>query len=168
MNLIFDQTYTDLESALPAIRAALRAAWPSTHSSEGNSSDAASSLPEADASPEQPPRRTRHYVQLVVHEWVANLTRHATFADPPRISVRVLLNQDAAQCEITDNSRGFDLNSVLSTMGAHAAPFPESGMGLRIIDACTNDVSYRRASALHHRFTASVPYDHNPWMNVLF
>lgn len=155
MDLILDRTYTDLEGALPAIRTALHAAWTNACPSDTDAS-------------EGPPRRTRHYMQLVVHEWVANLTRHATFTDPPRISVRVLLNQDAAQCEITDNSRGFDLESVLSTMGVHTTPFPESGMGLRIIDACTNGVSYHRASALHHRFTASIPYDHDPWMNVLF
>lgn len=155
MNLILDRTYTDLEGALPAIRSALRAAWPDVSPSDSDSSAGG-------------PRRTRHYVQLVVHEWIANLMRHATFADTPRISVRVLLHHNSAQCDITDNSYGFDFESVLSTMGAHAAPLPESGMGLRIIDACTDGVSYHRASALHHRFTASIPYDHDPWMNVLF
>jgi len=108
MDLILDQTYTNLEGALPEVRAALHAAWPGASLSGDNS-------------PEGPPRRTRHYTQLVVHEGVANLTRHATFTDPPRISVRVLLRPDSAQCEITDNSRGFDLESVLSTMGARAA-----------------------------------------------
>ena len=152
MKLLLDQTYTDPRRALPAMRAALRDAWPEA------SQDVQS----------MPPRRVGHYLQLIVHEWVANLVRHATFSDSPRICLRVLLHNEAAHCEIIDNSTGFDLAYVLSTIKANASPLPEAGMGLRIIDACTGDVSYRKESPLRHHFTASIPYDHEPWMNVLF
>lgn len=181
MNLILDQTYTDLDGALATLRTALGDAWPegAPPFRDTTWADADPSVSDADgaANPPAPgsdtpllypPRRTRHYVQLVMHEWLANLVRHAAFSEPPRVSVRVLLNQATAQCEVTDNSRGFDLSSVLADMQTDPAPFPESGMGLRIIDACTTTLSYRRVSGLHHCFTASVPYDHDPWMNVLF
>mgnify|MGYP006445616281 CR=1 FL=1 len=143
------------------MRAALRDAWP-----EAAWPEAAQDGQPMDG-PSTPPRRVGHYVQLIVHEWVANLVRHATFSDSPCICLRVLLYGETARCVITDNSTGFDLASALSTIKANASPLPETGMGLRIIDACTAGVSYRKESPLHHRFTASVPYDHEPWMNVL-
>lgn len=152
MDLLLDQTYTDPESALSTIRTALQNAWPEA--------------PNESAS--MPPRRTRHYLQLIVHEWIANLVRHATFEDPPRISLRVFVDSTCVQCEITDNSMGFDLGYILSKMKTNTSPFPEAGMGLRIIDACTDEVSYRSELPLLHRFAASIPYDHEPWMNVLF
>jgi len=157
MDLLLDQTYSDPQSALSMIRGALNNAWP----------DTANDTPDRDETV-VPPRRTRHYLQLIVHEWIANLVRHATFDEPPRISIRVLTNTESVQCEITDNSMGFDLGYILSQMKANASPFPEAGMGLRIIDACTNDVSYHRESSLHHCFSATIPYDHDPWINVLF
>lgn len=190
MNLILDQTYTDLDGALSTLRTALGDAWPESAppfrdttwadadpppeapdraALEANRpADANAPAPKSDTPLLYPPRRTRHYVQLVMHEWLANLVRHAAFSEPPRVSVRVLLNQATARCEVTDNSRGFDLSAVLADMQTDTAPFPESGMGLRIIHACTTTLSYRRVSGLHHCFTASVPYDHDPWMNVLF
>lgn len=152
MELILDQTYSDPQHALTAIRTSLPNAWP----------EVSQDLPTV------PPRRTRHYLQLIVHEWIANLMRHATFSDPPRICLRVSIDREAARCEIIDNSTGFDLEYVLSKMKTSASPLPEAGMGLRIIDACTDDASYRKESSLRHRFTASIPYDHDPWMNVLF
>ena len=159
MKLLLEHTYTDPAEALPAIRAALHEAWPD---------DASEASSEAVDAAVNPPRRTQHYIQLIIHEWVANLVRHAKFVEAPRITLRVLLNSASTQCEILDNSRGFDLEHVLSNMNSRAAPLPESGMGLRIIDACTDAVSYRSESSWRHRFTASVPYDLDPWMNVLY
>ncbi|MES3629476.1 MAG: ATP-binding protein [Longimonas sp.] len=153
MSLLFQRTYTDPDGALDDVRAVLRQSWPTSESDSGG---------------HMPPSRTRHYLQLVLHEWLANLMRHATFSSVPRISVRVSLSETLARCEVADNSTGFDLEASLFEMQSNTLPLPESQMGLRIIDACATDVSYRSRPPAEYQFTASIPYDHDPWMNVLF
>ena len=165
MHLLLERTYTDIEGALPLIREAIGEVWADVE--EGTLA-----ARRKESAARRPPHRTRHYVQLIVHEWIANLVRHATFSGPPQIRIRLLSDDVSVQCEITDNSRGFDLDEALSNMKSDAAPLPEAGMGLRIIDACTSNVSYRNSygsdSSSRYSFVASVPYDHDPWMNVLF
>jgi serine/threonine-protein kinase RsbW len=45
---------------------------------------------------------------------------------------------------------------------------PERGMGLRIINACTDSVSYTPTDSGRYRFEFSIPADHDPWLSMLF
>jgi serine/threonine-protein kinase RsbW len=45
---------------------------------------------------------------------------------------------------------------------------PERGMGLRIIDACTDTLSYAPTDGGRHRLEFSIPADHDPWLSKLF
>lgn len=153
MTQLLERSYSDLDAALTDLRTSVQSAWTEV--------DASSSV-------RLPPPRTRHYLQLVIHEWVANLVRHATFSSSPQLIVRIEIRQETVCCEILDNSDGFDPEATLHTLQEKAHPLPEAHMGLRIIDACSSRMSYKPNEAEQQRFTVSIPYDHDPWMNVLF
>ncbi len=84
--------------------------------------------------------------QLAVHEWVANLQRHARFAVAhPRVGVCVSPSNNGLACVVEDNSVGFDLATYLADNPELTDIMPERGMGLHWINACANDLRYQQA-----------------------
>lgn len=109
------------------------------------------------------------YAQVVLHEWLANLVQHADFEErSPEIRVQIRAEKHTITCTVTDNSRGFDLQSQLAEQRNSAQALPERGMGLRIINACTQSCTYRPMDNGWHRFKFSIPADHEPWLSMLF
>lgn len=131
-----------------------------------------SSTPPApdDASSAQPGRPSvLRYVQVVLHEWIANMIQHADFGDTaPRIEITVRADRQFVSCSVIDNSRGFNLSDALTTQRNEARALPERGMGLRIISACTEQCAYRSLPDGRYRFEFSIPVDHDPWLSTLF
>lgn len=82
--------------------------------------------------------------KLAVHEWLANLVQHARFPDNPEVWLEVSRDDGQLECVIEDNSEGFDLEGQLRTRQRIADAFPERGMGLLLLHACTQDLSYMR------------------------
>lgn len=112
---------------------------------------------------------TVHCACLVLHEWIANLHRHASFqVQSPTIKVRLSLQDRLLSCSVTDNSEGFDLETHLPSAEDPPEALPEGGMGLRIIRSCTDSLSYTTGEDGLQHFQFSIPFDHDPWMNTLF
>jgi len=148
---VLAKEYSDLDHALDDVRAMLQE-W-------------RTGLDE----PSVPSPETTRYAQLVLHEWIANLLQHADFADrAPQLRIRLRAENRHVRCCIIDNSEGFDLADRLPTRDEELEDLPERGMGLRIIDACTDDLSYTSTAASRHRFEFSIPADHDPWLSMLF
>lgn len=147
---VMTHRYDDLEHAIDDVRARL----------ESLASDPCDGCPEG---------HVFSYTQLVVHEWLANLLQHADFADgDPQAHVRIDVDPHRVSCAIADNSTGFDLDARLCAQRKAARAFPERGMGLRIISACTTQFAYRRTQDGHYCFTFSISADHTPWLSTLF
>lgn len=146
---VFKEEYTDLDYALDEMRSVL-SEW--------------STAREGGASPE-----AVRYAQLVLHEWIANLLQHADFSDrKPTIEVCITSEDRHISCVITDNSEGFNLNTHLPSEEDELDELPEGGMGLRIIHACTDSLSYSSTEADLQRFEFFIPADHEPWLSMLF
>ncbi|MEX1055754.1 MAG: ATP-binding protein [Rhodothermales bacterium] len=112
---------------------------------------------------------TMHMLKLAIHEWLANLVQHADFKDRrPDISITVNPANDGIECSIEDNSEGFDLNGHLTARPGVADAFPERGMGLLMIKACTHRLSYEELSGHRHRLAFTVSTGHDPWLNIPF
>ncbi|MFB6249175.1 MAG: ATP-binding protein [Salinibacter sp.] len=117
----------------------------------------------------EPCGETIHYTQLVLHEWIANLLQHASFDEQsPSLRIRLACEDQRIRCVVVDNSSGFDLADRLPVEQEAMEDLPERGMGLRMIDACTDDLSYAPMDDGRHRFEFSIPADHDPWLNKLF
>jgi serine/threonine-protein kinase RsbW len=117
----------------------------------------------------EPSGETIRYTQLVLHEWIANLLQHADFdGAPPSIQIRLANEDQKIRCAVVDNSSGFDLTDRLPAEREAMDDLPERGMGLRIIDACTDDLSYVPTDGGRHRLEFSIPADHDPWLSMLF
>lgn len=124
---------------------------------------------ETNAQPSGPSQEALEHAKLVLHEWLANLAQHADFEKrSPDVSVRIRRNEERIHCAVTDNSNGFELKSALDEQHEHSEPFPERMMGLRIIDACAEDLSYERLNDELHRLEFSISSNHSPWLNNLF
>lgn len=110
------------------------------------------------------------YVRLVLYEWIANLHQHGHFdGRTPIVNVRLTAENRHVYCEVEDNSNGFNLADELPTDDPPSpSAFPERGTGLRIIDACTSELSYDCPDDDHCRFTFSIPADHDPWLTMRF
>lgn len=109
------------------------------------------------------------YVQVVLHEWIANMIQHAEFGDrSPCIEITVRADLRYVSCSVIDNSHGFDLADALTRQRNEARALPERGMGLRIISACTEQCAYRSLPDGRYRFEFSIPVDHDPWLSTLF
>jgi anti-sigma regulatory factor (Ser/Thr protein kinase) len=116
-----------------------------------------------------PSEETVRYTQLVLHEWIANLLQHGHFDDrSPTVQIRLSTENRHVTCTVIDNSEGFDLTERLPAEEDPADELPERGMGLRIIDACTDHLSYSSTESGRHRFEFSIPADHDPWLSMLF
>ena len=148
---VLAKEYSDLDRALDEVRAVVET-WTAT-------------LEEV-----PPPNgETVQYTQLVLHEWIANLLQHADFAGrSPSIRIRLTTEERHVRGSVEDNSTGFDLTSRLPTEEETLENLPERGMGLRIIDACTDRLSYHPTDDGRYRFEFSIPADHDPWLSTLF
>ncbi len=110
-----------------------------------------------------------HRLKLAIHEWLANLIQHAEFRDrKPEISITVRSKKNGIECAIEDNSDGFDLNGQLSAKPGVIDAFPERGMGLLMIKACTEHLAYEELSDMRHRLQFIVSSDRDPWLNIPF
>ena len=142
--------YTDLDQAIDGVRA-LSEDWPASWQN-GTIDD-----------------ETLHCTCLVLHEWIANLHQHARFRkNTPAVKIRLSGDVDHVACSVLDNSDGFDLASYLPADDEDPEAFPERGMGLRIIKACTDELSYAPMEDGLHCFEFTIPSDHDPWLNTLF
>jgi serine/threonine-protein kinase RsbW len=113
--------------------------------------------------------RTMHLLKLAIHEWLANLVQHADFCGRrPDISITVHPHTEGVHCAIEDNSDGFDLNGRLTARPDVMDAFPDRGMGLLMIKACTSRLSYHELSNSRHRLEFTVASDHDPWLNIPF
>lgn len=144
-------TYTDLETALDDTNELL-ARWM-----------------EDPPSSTTPNSNTLYYARLALHEWLANLIQHAHFDGcTPKIVLRLETTSRHIHCSVTDNSAGFELNTQLRTQLLQAEPLPERTMGLRIINACAEELSYDHTDDGRHRLTFSISTSHLPCLNNLF
>lgn len=110
-----------------------------------------------------------HQMKLAVHEWLSNLIQHADFGDlTPSISFTVSHNGTGVRCAIEDNSKGFDLDGRLTARSEILERFPERGMGLLMIKACTRDLRYTQLTEACHRLEFCVTAEHDPWLNIPF
>ena len=113
--------------------------------------------------------RTVHRLKLAVHEWLANLVQHADFENRrPDITITVRPGGNGVECVIEDNSEGFDLNGRLDAHRDILQAFPERGMGLLMIKACTESLSYTDIGNARHRLKFVVTSDKDPWLNIPF
>jgi len=146
----FTKTYTDLDRAIDEVRT-FPDDWPAPHQNSAIDEE------------------TLHCTCLVLHEWIANLHQHARFPhDSPKVKIRLTGTAQQVDCSVLDNSDGFDLNSYLPADDEDPEAFPERGMGLRIIKACTTKLSYSSTEDGLHCFEFLIPSDHDPWLNTLF
>ena len=110
-----------------------------------------------------------HCTSLVLHEWIANLHQHAEFrGDSPTVEVRLSVEEYNVHCSVVDNSEGFDLDAHIPSEDEEFETLPERGMGLRIIETCTDHLSYTQTDDGCHCFEFIIPADHDPWLNTLF
>jgi len=148
---VLAKEYSDLDHALDEVRSVIEQ-W----------STSLDEAPELDG-------ETIQYTQLVLHEWIANLLQHADFGGrPPAIRIRLATEHTHVRGIVEDNSTGFDLTSRLPTEDEALDELPERGMGLRIINACTDHLSYDSTDEGLYRFEFSIPGDHDPWLSTLF
>ncbi len=148
---VLAREYTDLDRALDEVRTVIET-W-------SGSIDGSAELN----------GETIQYTQLVLHEWIANLLQHADFDEhPPSLRIRLAYEDRQIRCVVVDNSSGFDLTDRLPAEQEAMDTLPERGMGLRIIDACTDTLSYAPTDSGRHRFEFSIPADHDPWLSMLF
>lgn len=148
---VLARKYTDLDQALDEVRTLLQE-W-----SNGLADNSA------------PRPETVRYTQLVLHEWIANLLQHAHFGTrSPTIKIRLASENRHVTCVVIDNSEGFELEERLPSQNDTMENLPERGMGLRIINACTEHLSYTSTDAGRNRFEFSIPADHDPWLSMLF
>lgn len=145
---VLAKEYTDLDRALNEVRSELDE-W-STEQDEASD-------------------ETVQYTQLVLHEWIANLLQHADFRGrSPSVHIQLSSENRRITCTVTDNSEGFDLAEHLPAQEEAMENLPERGMGLRIISACTDRLSYASTESGRYRFEFSIPADHDPWLSTLF
>lgn len=146
----FTKEFTDLDQALDEIRS-IPEEWSAAQDGHG------------------PADEMVHYASLVLYEWIANLHQYAQFQDrTPTIKIRLSSQDRHISCSVLDNSDGFDLDEHLPAPDDDIETLPEGGMGLRIINSCTESLSYTATQDGHQRFEFFIPSDHDPWLNTLF
>lgn len=106
--------------------------------------------------------------KLAVHEWVANLIQHAAFGEHPEIWLELRARPRAIECVIEDNSDGFDLAGELNVRERILEAFPERGMGLLLLQACAEDLSYARNAAGRQRLAFRVADDQIRGVDIPF
>lgn len=112
---------------------------------------------------------TLDLMKLAVHEWVANLVQHGDFQERhPEIYLEVSPNGRYIYCRIEDNSEGFDLDAKLIQKAEDLTPYPERGIGLLMLQACTDNLTYTRTEIGRYRLEFSVSAEQDPWLNIPF
>ena len=148
---VLAKEYTDLDRALDEVRSTLE---------EWRDEQDEAAVPNAE---------TVRYTQLVLHEWIANLLQHANFRNrTPTVEIRLESKKRHVTCVVFDNSEGFNFTERLPSQEETMDDLPERGMGLRIINACTDRLSYTSTESGRYRFEFSIPADHDPWLSMLF
>jgi serine/threonine-protein kinase RsbW len=90
--------------------------------------------------------------RLLVHEWVANLIQHANFEETePEIAIRFEKSGSSVRYVIEDNSSGFDLDRYLRANESVSEAMPCRGMGLLMLNACSEHLAYRRLGPQRNR-----------------
>lgn len=112
---------------------------------------------------------TVYRLRLAVHEWIANLVQHAQFNEPlPHIVFDVWPNGRRIRCVIEDNSDGFDFDLQLATRHDQLERLPERGMGLLMLHACAEELSYTETDDGRRRLEFYVSANQDPWLNIPF
>lgn len=106
--------------------------------------------------------------KLAVHEWLANLVQHAQFPEEPEVVLEVRREDSRLECVIEDNSDGFDLAEQLHFRRQIADAFPERGMGLLLLHACTDDLTYMRQDDGRQRLQFRVSDDYKRPIDIPF
>ena len=110
-----------------------------------------------------------HRTKLAAHEWLANLVQHADFPDhAPSVTVEVRQEGERLHCSIEDNSAWFDLDAQIEVRQEMLNAYPERGMGLLMLRACTEDLSYHRVDAERNRLEFAVSADQDPYLPLPF
>lgn len=113
------------------------------------------------------PHRTLAQAHLVTHEWLANLVQYADFGDKaPSVSLRIQVERGRTRFMIDDNSTGFDFHARMQVQKKTLRALPNRGLGLLMIAACTEELSYLRIGPSHHRLIFAIPTDHNPALDI--
>ncbi len=107
--------------------------------------------------------------KMAVHEWVANLKRHARFAvDHPRVGLCVSPSNNGLACVVEDNSVGFDLAAYLCANPELTDVMPERGMGLHWINACAADLRYQQAPEGGHQLAFFVGANQDSRLDIQY
>lgn len=110
-----------------------------------------------------------HRARLAIHEWVANLVQHADFAGrTPEVLLEVRRDGEKVLCAIEDNSEGFDFDAHLGDREEILESYPERGMGLLMLKACTKELLYCHTGGSHNRLEFSVTGGEDPWLKIPF
>lgn len=113
------------------------------------------------------PRRMQAHAHLVVHEWLANLVQYADFAGSlPSVTLRIQVVQGRIRFIIDDNSAGFDFHARVQAQQKLLGALPNRGLGLLMITACTEDLSYHRLGPSHYRLVFTIPADLDPALDI--
>ena len=88
-----------------------------------------------------------HVLRLTLHEWVANLVQHASFAAEAEILLTIDVQEGAVHCIVEDTSAGFDFAAQIESQRTLLdAPSPsERGRGLLMLVSCAEDLEFRAA-----------------------
>jgi serine/threonine-protein kinase RsbW len=78
-------------------------------------------------------------MKLAVTEACSNAVRHAYDDGNGRVFVRFTIEEDSIAIEVEDQGEGFEPPKAFRTFSADA---PEAGMGLAIIDALTDELTF--------------------------
>ena len=113
--------------------------------------------------PLAPPEDCLHRARLALHEWLSNLSSHADFeCRAPNLGIRLGLTPTRICCVVEDNSAGFDLPAQLEGKERVFETMPERGMGLQIISACVEELTYTTLRPCRHRFEFHVAAPEDP------
>ncbi len=113
------------------------------------------------------PLDTLMVAKLAIHEWIANLKRHARFLTPrPKIGLCISPSGKGIACVVEDNSEGFDLSGYYTKHKGISTVLPERGMGLHMIKAFTANLDYRSMENGGQQLAFFVPIDHNPCLDI--
>lgn len=89
-------------------------------------------------------------LRLSLHEWAANMLQHASFGPQcPRLTAFIKKVGSRIEALVEDNSEGFDLHAVPK---AHFHQFPERGMGITLMQMCSDELEYTRSSTSNKLF----------------
>ncbi|ARA92975.1 ATP-binding protein [Rhodothermaceae bacterium RA] len=112
---------------------------------------------------------TLELLKVAVHEWIANLAQHANFnGHPPQVTFTATPRGRRLECIIEDNSAGFDLEAQLANCAEILEAYPERGMGLLMLQACTEELQYASVGEHRQRLHFYIPADQDPWLKIPF